>query len=150
MEIDLSGNWRFQTGEELGREHPEYDDSRWGTMEVPAFWEDRGHQGYDGHAWYRTSVEIPVDWQDAPGVTFDVGKIADEDRVYFNGELIGTGRGWTRYRSYNVPLKIINFGDENIIAVWVNDLGGKGGIWEGPVRLRTGIRAYSRFNIEEY
>ena len=49
---DLSGLWRFHTGDELAWADPETRDSRWQRLIVPASWEIQGLV-IDGHGWYR-------------------------------------------------------------------------------------------------
>lgn len=147
-EIVISGAWLFTTGDMPDWKKSEYDDSNWATIEVPSVWENQGYADYNGIAWYRKHIEIPNSWQNVEGISFDIGKIDDEDSVYFNGRLIGSTIGWQRWRRYSIPLSLVRFGEDNVIAIMVNDTGGNGGIWEGPIKLVTGLTA--RFNVEEY
>ena len=150
-EILLSGDWLFKTGDNVNWKNPAASDSDWVYLKVPATWESQGYPNYDGVAWYRKHVQIPADWQDSAGIIFDVGKIDDEDEVYFNGQLVGAHSGWQDYRKYSVPKDLVKFDQDNIIAVRVNDTGGNGGIWEGAVKLVTGIMPrYGARDVDSY
>ncbi|MFC2091653.1 beta galactosidase jelly roll domain-containing protein [Elusimicrobiota bacterium] len=147
-EIIIRGNWLFRTGYETFWVDPGFDEKGWSSIRVPGIWEDQGYMDYNGSACYRKHIRIPADWDDINGLTFHVGKIDDEDRVYFNGHLIGASTGWKKPRIYSIPVRLIRFGSDNVIAVVVNDTGGKGGIWDGPVSITTGLA--QRFNVQEY
>lgn len=147
-EIILTGDWLFKTGDNRYWKNPASLDTDWSFIRVPAAWEAQGYPDYDGLAWYRKHVQIPSDWQKADGIYFDIGKIDDDDEVYVNGQLIGASSGWSTWRKYSVPMDIIKFDQDNVIAIRVNDSGGNGGLMEGPVKLKTGV--ITRTNIEEY
>ncbi|HET7296557.1 MAG TPA: hypothetical protein VFI66_05405, partial [Gemmatimonadales bacterium] len=132
----LGGPWRFRTGDDPAYASRELDAATWETMPVGRRWEDVGHQGYAGIAWYRTRFDLPV--RSGPGAVppdaaLELGKIADADETFVNGVRvgqtgdIGTGRGDPQaYRRYAVASGVLNWGGENVLAVRV--LGG-GGIW---------------------
>jgi len=147
-ELQLNGEWKFNTGYSASADSEDMDDSSWYNIQVPSAWEDQGFADYDGIAWYRRSFEIPAGWKSAKGLAFDIGKIDDEDKVYFNGHLIGSSSGWKKWRKYNIPRSLVRFGEKNTIAIMVNDTGGNGGLWDGPVKIVTGLA--ERFNTEEY
>ena len=147
-ELPINGDWAFMTGDNADWKSERLSDSSWPLIAVPAAWESRGHPDYDGIAWYRKHVMIPSDWKNSGGILFDLGKVDDEDQVYLNGEIIGSNTGWQTPRRYPLPMSIVKFGEDNVIAVRVNDTGGNGGIWEGPLKLITGTTP--RFNVQEY
>lgn len=141
-EISLEGNWKIEIGDHPAFRRPDFDDSRWESIEVPDEWEDQGFPGYDGYAWYRIHVQIP---QKLAGrqLYLRLGRVDDVDETFFNGQRIG-GLGsfpptyktaWDSERVYPVPADIIRFGKKNVIAVRVYDAGGKGGIVDGPVGI---------------
>jgi hypothetical protein len=149
LNIDLAGRWKFHTGDEDEWCDRDYDDSKWGTLSVPANWDSQGHRNYDGYAWYRTEVIIPKQLKDSQLVLL-LGKIDDFDEVYLNGQKIGhTGifpgehfRGnnnpyWNRDRHYYIPENLIEWGGKNTIAVRVYDVWNLGGIYDGPVGIAT-------------
>jgi sialate O-acetylesterase len=88
----------------------------------------------------------------------DRGKIDDIDKVYLNGELVGTYKdmyntplgskylgNWQMRRAYKIPENLLNKNGLNTIAVAVFDEGGIGGIYEGPV----GIMTLSNYEVYE-
>ncbi|HET9087070.1 MAG TPA: SpoIIE family protein phosphatase [Acidobacteriaceae bacterium] len=119
--VELTGPWKFHTGDDMRWADPNFDDSGWGTMDLtPASgstslmygtggfvpgWTKRGYPGYSGFAWYRLRVNIQ-NAQDARAALalkmpahFD-----DAYQVYVNGQRIGqfgrfTSHGVTFYLS---------------------------------------------------
>jgi hypothetical protein len=132
----LSGPWHFRTGDDPAYGSREFDEAAWETIPVGRRWDDVGHEGYLGLAWYRTRFSLP----DRTGVTagrqdvvLELGKIGDADEAFLNGMRvgqtgdIGAGHGDRQaYRRYRVGMDVLNWGGENVLAVRV--LGG-GGIW---------------------
>lgn len=133
--VSLEGYWRFEIGDNLRWSDPQFDDSGWEKIHVPATWEDEGFPGYDGYAWYRLSFELK-------GVPENniyylrLGKIDDVDETYINGKLVGyEGRfppdystGAAIYREYRIPAQYLNENGVNVIAVRVYDDYSVGGI----------------------
>lgn len=153
--LDLSGTWKFsedleEKGHLTGWQTPEFDDSAWRSIRVPADWEKegvitpnpswRGYQpddAYNGYGWYRRHFVVPTDWADAT-VRLHFGAIDDWDWTYVNGQLVGSTTGdetWDDPRDYALPLGLLKPGEDNVIAVRVCDMGGGGGISEPPVEL---------------
>jgi len=131
--VPIAGPWRFTTGDATGYAEPGFDDTAWETMPVPSQWEQAGHAGYDGVAWYRTRFTMPrlpieVRMAGAPP-TLELGKLDDDDETYINGVRVGSTRGWSSYRRYAVPPEVLRWGEENVLAVRITDHGGPGGFW---------------------
>jgi hypothetical protein len=100
---ELTGPWKFHTGDNLAWAQPGFDDSRWGSMDltppegsadanlgtsgyIPG-WTSMGYPGYSGYAWYRLRVEVagngtPLALKMPDGVD-------DAYQVYVNGQPIG-------------------------------------------------------------
>jgi len=144
----ISGSWYFRKGDEDSWKNADYNHGSWEKIDVPGAWEDKGHPGYDGIAWYRYEVVIPKKWKRAQGLIIELGKIDDEDNTYFNGTMIGTNNIWEKIRVYGVSKSLVKFGEKNIIAVRVNDTGGGGGMVEGDIRIKTGV--VRKFDISDY
>ena len=100
----LTGPWRFHLGDDMRRAAPDFDDSRWETIDltpapgahdsdvgltdyVPG-WQARGHAGHAGYAWYRLRVAV-----DAPaGMPVDLlapAYVEDAYELFWNGPPIG-------------------------------------------------------------
>ncbi|WP_430972646.1 glycoside hydrolase [Sunxiuqinia rutila] len=143
-EVSLRGLWKFRIGDQREWASLDYDDSAWDKIRVPARWENEGFRGYDGYAWYRTSVLIDQSLADKKMV-LELGYIDDVDEVFINGVRVGqTGSfpphfstAYNALRKYQIPAHLIRFGEENLIAVRVYDSQLEGGIVSGNVRIYT-------------
>lgn len=149
-DMDLSGRWKFSTGDDFFQwALPEFDDNAWESIVVPSYWESMGHPEYNGFAWYRKSVVLPKRISESKLILL-LGKIDEKDQTYFNGVLIGqTGRiqrdegdwDWEKSsleeRAYFIPEHLIHRDKPNVISVRVLDTGGGGGIYEGPIGILT-------------
>ncbi|MBN2357601.1 glycoside hydrolase [candidate division KSB1 bacterium] len=145
---DLTGFWKFKTGDNLGWADDNFKDADWDSILVPILWEFQGYEDYDGYAWYRKKIIIKNEWQ-RETLILALGKIDDMDEVYFNGQRIGsTGRFpvhdanpnnvfWLYERFYTIPSSLVRWSGENTIAVRVYDIWIDGGIYEGPIGLMT-------------
>ncbi|MFP4548786.1 MAG: beta galactosidase jelly roll domain-containing protein [Fidelibacterota bacterium] len=148
--VELSGRWKFQTGDNLHWKAPDFDDEDWKDIFVPGVWQMQGYKDYLGFAWYRREFFLRNQWQDENLILL-LGKIDDLDETYLNGQLLGkTGEmveqngqiplhGWeySALRAYYIPRDLLNYGQNNIIAVRVYDGRTYGGIYEGPVGIIT-------------
>jgi len=106
---------------------PDYDDSGWDSIAVPANWESAGYAGMDGVAWYRTSFTLTAA-EASRGVTLGVARVDDTDTTYVNGVQVGhIENSYDTLRAYPVPASALHAG-RNVIAVKVVDTGGGGGI----------------------
>ena len=139
--INLTGRWKFRTGDNPDWKEIKINDTKWDSIIVPGYWETQGYPDYDGFAWYRKSVFVPQKYRDEKLIIV-LGKIDDLDEVYINGKLIGsTGNMNTRdladnyqkLRGYYLSSDDLRYGGKNLIAVRVYDGFKDGGIYEGPV-----------------
>lgn len=140
----LAGPWRFSLGDDMRRAAPDFDDSRWETVDltpapgahdsdvgltdyVPG-WRARGHGDYSGYAWYRMHISV-----DVPAGT-DIAVLApayveDAYQLFWNGSLIGgsgdfSGRTPVIYSTkpqvFHLPPDAANVHDAVIaIRVWM-------------------------------
>ena len=146
LTINLRGMWDFAiAGRSSKLSEIPTDKDKWTKMPVPSRWEDHGYRNYDGNAWFKKEVYIPKELQGEELVLI-LGKIDDFDDVYLNGELIGTskltadyrkGTAYGKLRTYFIPPDKFKAGQLNTIYVLVEDTGGEGGIYEGPVGIIT-------------
>jgi cephalosporin-C deacetylase len=154
FELKLDQGWVMKTGDNLAWACPDFVHSDWTPIQVGKPWEQAGFPGYDGHAWYRLELVIPEAWRKDPRVresgedaalVLVLGYVDDVDVTYFNGHQIGaTGtmppdyrEAYDRLRKYLIPLDQVRWGQANVIAVRVYDGQRDGGIYSGPIRLRT-------------
>lgn len=161
LSINLSGRWRFHTGNDKDWASPEFNDEKWRTIQVPAAWENQGYVNYDGYAWYRLSFKVPEGV--AKGDYYlSLGKVDDIDDVYLNGKHIGTvydlkkdgdyrRSGWeyNARRLYKIPAGLLRGNSINTVAVRVYDQQLRGGIFEGPIGIMS-AENYKRFRNKYY
>lgn len=142
LEIDLAGSWKFEIGDDSAFAKPDFDDSEWGTVKVPAYWEEQGFPGYNGYAWYRIAFKVPKRLKER-SIKLKLGRIDDVDLTFLNGMPIGSmgsfppklEKAYDRERTYALPGGLVRFGGVNILAVRVYDEEGAGGILDGPVGI---------------
>lgn len=147
IDMDLSGMWKFRTGDSLAWKEVSYADSAWKSIEVPGYYEEQGYAGYDGFSWYRRNFDLRDDLRGRKLVLV-LGKVDDIDQVYINGQLIGglgvfysskdsieTFTYYNEIRSYYIPDDVVINASGNVLAVRVFDSGEKGGIYTGHIGL---------------
>ena len=155
-DFDLSGRWKFKTGDDESWSESAFDDSHWQELKVPLLWDAQGYKDYNGFAWYRVKFRIPANLANRRLVLL-LGRIDDMDEAYLNGELIGrTGRPrrglssndlegeYQQQRAYSIPTSLLKPNEENTLAVRVLDAWLHGGIYDGPIGLVTRDRYMSR------
>jgi Glycosyl hydrolases family 2, sugar binding domain len=151
LDINLSGMWKFKTGDVNEWKNKNYDDVQWKEIFVPAFWEVQGYKDYDGFAWYRKTFILPEKFTGHKMILM-LGKIDDIDQTFVNGQLVGSigdwnfdlvptnfnqNSEWETIRNYYIPDNILQPGKENTISVRVYDGFIDGGIYQGPIGLIT-------------
>jgi sialate O-acetylesterase len=149
VDFNLQGSWKFRIGDDLSGKEPEFDDSNWDEIFVPAKWEDQGYRDYDGYAWYRKTFVYKANSTDDKMVVI-MGKIDDIDQVFINGTMVGStgdfpvikandlnisGQEYNAFRGYYFATVLLKKNQKNVIAVRVYDKWGAGGIYEGPVGI---------------
>lgn len=142
---------KFKVGDDMVWRSPDFDDSRWNSINTFYSWEMQGYD-YNGFAWYRIRFTLPREMRDKSyykdWLHIYMAKIDDADETYLNGKLIGkTGAfpgdsggyttAFTVERNYKIAVDdpILRWGEENVIAVRVYDDSGIGGIGNGTPRL---------------
>ncbi len=130
--IDLSKlKWkakhdRERRGDKEGYQLPALDDSAWEERIMPSLWNDLGY------TWCRVRFTIPENWKGSD-LYLVIGAIDDNDITYFNGEKIGETNGWDQLRNYRIPAQLIKWGEENILAIRVDNVNAGGGIYKLPI-----------------
>ncbi|MBI2566529.1 MAG: hypothetical protein HYV63_05815 [Candidatus Schekmanbacteria bacterium] len=147
--IDLSGKWRFRTGDNLEYRTPELDDSDWEELMVPKPWGRQGHSGYHGIAWYRRRVALPgaaatASAGDAKQLAIALGRVASSYELYAGGCLLGgVGRlpprpraEYDRLATYSIPPGCWREDDELVLALRVWRASGERSWQGGPYQGR--------------
>ncbi|NSW90039.1 MAG: glycoside hydrolase family 2 protein [Firmicutes bacterium] len=130
--IPIDNNWRFNLGDVAGAENPCFDDSTWRKLDLPHDWQieqpfdaetpSGSSQGYMPRwhvGWYRLKLHVPQEW-DGKIVRILFEGIQRCASCWINGHLLGT-RPYG-YASYFYDLTpYLNFGEENVIAVKVDN-----------------------------
>ncbi len=152
--LDLEGEYRMILGDDLAYADPAFDDSGWAVTTVPT---SDGHEGqyddYDGYGWFRRSFVLPAA-ANGLNLVLSAGYLDDADEVFLNGVLVGksgefppdSDSQWFERRLYPIPSEALRYGQENVIAVRLNDFSGGGGWYKGPV----GIFSKERLREEVY
>jgi len=177
-EVELTGPWKFHTGDDVAWASSSFDDSSWEKMDLspPADaddptlgstgdipgWTAQGHPGYSGFAWYRLDVDVE-------GATRTLAlKMPDgaEDayQVFVNGSQIGSFGKFSPHRvtayvgmphSFRLP-KGIRDGHVTIaIRMWMDSAtpfnsADAGGLHGPPVLgYASAIVAEVRLNFED-
>jgi sialate O-acetylesterase len=142
--IDLRGQWKFMIGDQATWNDPEFDDSAWPQIFVPATWEDEGYQGYNGYAWYRWTGTLR-DGGLEQSYIIDLGRVDDVDQTFVNGCLVGSqgsfpprySTGYYAWRWYRIPKTCLRDDGRLVIAVRVYDSELSGGIIEGQPAIHV-------------
>lgn len=159
--VELSGPWKFHTGDNMAWAQPGFDDSGWTDMDltpppgtadatlgssgyIPG-WTDRGFAGYSGYAWYRLTIN--VEGADDPLALKMPDNADDAYQVYVDGQRIGTfgkftSHGVTAYstlpRAFRLPPDLRSGRMTIAIRMWMDSATpfnspDAGGLHEPPV-----------------
>jgi signal transduction histidine kinase/ActR/RegA family two-component response regulator len=124
--VDLSGEWRFRTGDDPAWADPELDDTGWDRISVPTGWgrdDDAGEM-----AWYRRRLTVHPDAaRRPPGLSLLMGRVDSAYELYAGGRLLG-GVGalppfprmdYDRLARFPVPAEAVGAGGELVVALRV-------------------------------
>ena len=146
--VDLTGPWKFHTGDDMAWAQPGFDDRSWGTMDltpppgsidpligssgyVPG-WTTRGYAGYAGYAWYRLTVSVQDNAADPQRAALAIkmpDNFDDAYQVYANGQLAGefgafSSRSVTAYlaqpRIFRLPASVHEGPVTIAIRMWMD------------------------------
>jgi len=149
--IALPAIWSFEIDpKEIGRKEGWFNVARnideWQKLRTDSTWEKQGYgrkaypenesSGYNGKAWYRTTVRIRSD-RNGRKAWIEIGAVDESCTVWFNGKEVGAFDYWIQNdrSSWQKPKRFeitdaIEYGKENTIAIEVEDKSGSGGIWK--------------------
>lgn len=145
LKQNLAGYWDFKINGNYAENTKPIIGKQPGTIFVPLNWETQGYPDYDGLATYTLEFEIKSDLRNESDLIMVMGYIDDVDKVYLNGQKIGTisdinksddeNSFYRTFRGYRIPKALLNKTDLNILEVKVYDNYGFGGIYAGPVGI---------------
>jgi hypothetical protein len=141
----LTDNWRFQIdpeqqGEKSDWAGKDFADQSWPLLQAGRLWENQGFS-YDGMAWYRRQLEVPIDWKEKKIVLVAEG-VDDAYQLWINGKSVAFYGSFTDHSKTVFQIKTetnltdyLVFGKKNSIVLQVVDVFGGGGITQ-PIYLR--------------
>jgi beta-galactosidase/beta-glucuronidase len=100
---------------------PDFDDAAWWDIPVPASWNAYFDDlwSYEGQAWYRKRITIPVEWK-GKTVAFQSDGSNYRTVLYVNGTKAGVHEGG--YTQFTIPIdEYLRFGSDNVLAVSVDN-----------------------------
>lgn len=105
---------------------PLFDDSSWKTISLPRKVQELW-PATNGIYWFRKEIDIPSGWE-GHDLTLSLGPVDDFDETYWNGEMVGFGRIWSRAREYSIPARLVKPG-KAVICIRNTDDHGDGGVY---------------------
>lgn len=139
LPFSLEGQWWFRTGHDPAWSSPFREKTHWQAIQVPGPWERQIFPGYNGHAWYRITLQLPSRFS-GESLGVDLGMLGDVDEVFLNGQRIGESGSFPptyepatlHRRIYRLPRVSLRFGELNELAVHVYNESRFGGFLGPP------------------
>jgi len=134
--LELPEQWLFRTDpDDIGQRdawHSTAPGPEWRPISIHEPWEEQGHEGYDGYAWYTVDVDIPA-MQDKR-VWLYCEAVDETFKLWINGEYAGASEGdagllWDKPVAVEITGSITP-GARNTITMRVHDSRFAGGIWK--------------------
>jgi hypothetical protein len=126
--VKINDNWKFQKGDFPKAASPDFDDSKWRTLDLPHDWSVEGplNQGLasatgylpGGIAWYRKALDIPLNQKDKKIYVYFEG-IYRNGEVFINGVSLGMRPNGYISCEYDLT-PYLKFGEKNTLAVRVD------------------------------
>jgi predicted amidohydrolase len=127
-----SRRWQFQKDQSRMGTYQEWytpnAKGKWQDLDTTMFWEAQGLQdshgfGYDGHAWYRTSVAVPAEAAGKPLRLAIGGLYGSALWTWVNGRLLDHRERLNARNPFDIDLSgLVNPGQTNQIALLVEPL----------------------------
>ncbi len=125
--VDLSGDWRFQTGDRPEYASAEFDDSAWPTIRLP-----RTGKQPQGYWWLRRTIDLP-EWADTTQLAITIGGLNEVYEVYVNGILAGAIGGPSFFKTYTARPRTMSLP--------------AGAVPKGARRIRVSLRLWYSGNL---
>ncbi len=103
----------------------------WTPVRLPRLWQELGV------TWVRTRFALPAAWQGKP-LRLRLRAVDDADATFLNGREIGRTHGWDRQRTYEIPSEAVRWGQDNELAIAVDNPNAGGGVYRAPLLLTVG------------
>ncbi len=129
--IAFDEGWRFVQGDPAGAESPQFDDTKWTSVDLPHDWSIFGPIAADnpagspggffptGIGWYRKAFEAPQGWS-GKRVAIQFEGVYMLSDVWINGHKLGTHTyGFTPF-AYDLTT-YLNIGGNNVVSVRVDN-----------------------------
>jgi len=124
--LNLVGEWRFRTGDQVRWADPDLDDGNWQRVSVPTGW---GRKDASSEmAWYRRTVHVdPEVAGSPPGLAVRLGKVDSAYELYAGGQRLGgvgslppaPAMDYDRHGLYPIPPEAIAAGGRLVLALRV-------------------------------
>ena len=134
--VSLSGDWKFQPGDDPRWASPDFDDRQWMNAPLPGRWPAGGYPESGQFAWYRLTLVLDKYRDGQPASDFELalrtGKVMSAFEVYAGGERVG-GVGKLP------PLAEINYDRMKVLPIPRAAIGADGTlvlalrVWGGPL-----------------
>ncbi|MCS7182011.1 MAG: hypothetical protein NZ869_02735, partial [Thermoanaerobaculum sp.] len=139
LPFPLESGWLFRRGHDPAWSSPFREKTHWQPIRVTGPWERQGFRGYNGHAWYRLTFQLPSRFA-AETLGVDLGTLGDVDEVFLNGQRIGSSGSFPplyepatlKRRIYRLPRVSLRYGEFNELSVHVYNEGRFGGFLGPP------------------
>lgn len=100
-------SWKVRLGDDPAWIRPDFDDSQWRTVPLPATWERQGLQDLDGTAWFRGTLQLDEEARlaaagDRLGLLLGPTS-AGSYEVWAGGRRLGRSRGWGSELPFAAP-----------------------------------------------
>ncbi len=86
----LTGPWQFHVGDDPAWASPSFDDSGWEQIETGKTWEEQGHYGYTGFAWYRRKLTLGEQTSKDFDLALLFAQVDSSAEIYWNGVKVGS------------------------------------------------------------
>ena len=155
---DFNKNWHFTLGDStFDASQRAFDHSEWRQLRLPHDWSIEGEFNQEnpagvgggalpgGIGWYRKSFTLPES-DSAKNIFIDFDGVYMNSSVWVNGQLIGERpNGYISFRYELTPH--LNFGEENVIAVKVDNSAQPNSRWYSGAGIYRNVRLVKTNNV---
>ncbi|MBC8032886.1 MAG: glycoside hydrolase family 127 protein [Chitinophagaceae bacterium] len=140
-QIPMNGSWAYSLKDDSTYASPSFDDSGWEKKESGKLkWQELPKGS--NIVWIRKKVVIPSSLKQellkTGGMMLYLGRIKQEDKLYFNGKLAGETNSGDIKRAYVLKPKDIIWDQENTVAIRISHWGGSASVDEPPIIKAAG------------